>query len=108
MTIASLKLLLSILRNEHETPLVRKLGDKWVRRRGRLQAGRQVSLLCQIEVILGSIDIALSSFFDDNDAKYTERMDMRKSSQPLNICHSATSFPNHVPVTRQYAMILTS
>ena len=32
---------------------------------------------------------------------------MRESSQPLNIHHSATSFLNHVPVTRQYAMNLT-
>src|SRR5271155_292682 len=32
---------------------------------------------------------------------------MGESSQPLNIRHSVVSFPNHVPVTRQYAMILT-
>jgi hypothetical protein len=33
---------------------------------------------------------------------------MRESSQPLNIRYIATSFPNHVPVTCQYAMILTN
>ena len=51
--------------------------------------------------------IALSSRLHDDDTKYTQRIDMRVSSQPLNIRHIATSFPNHVPVTCQYAMILT-
>jgi hypothetical protein len=35
------------------------------------------------------------------------RIASHDNSQPLKIRHSVISFPNHVPVTRQYAMILT-